>query len=55
MDTNQEQKANIDQEERKCMCCGSPSELIINSFPVCKWCMLDGSAVQLVYQMEGAR
>jgi len=39
----------------KCMCCGSPATLTINGLPTCRHCMLDGSAVQMVYQSEGAK
>lgn len=42
-------------EARKCMCCGSSATLTINGLPTCRGCMLDGSAVQMVYQSEGAK
>ncbi len=42
-------------EERKCMCCGGTATLTINGLLTCRGCMLDGSAVQMVYQSEGAK
>jgi len=39
----------------KCMCCGNTATLTINGLPTCRHCMLDGSAVQMVYQSEGAK
>lgn len=45
----------VSEEENKCMCCGVTATLTINGLPTCRGCMLDGSAVQMVYQSEGAK